>query len=121
MSWGVILGSVLAAACVVVVAIPFLHESLRDGERLNELDEVARGRLAAAEERDQALAELKELEFDHRTGKVTDDDYRALVQPLRRRAASALANGATLPARTQEPAAQQPFSESSARSSRQDR
>ena len=36
-----------------------------------------RRRLALAEERDRALAALKELEFDHRTGKVSDDDYRA--------------------------------------------
>jgi hypothetical protein len=33
---------------------------------------------------------LKELEFDHRTGKVSDEDYRALVGPLRRRAAETL-------------------------------
>jgi hypothetical protein len=33
---------------------------------------------------------LKELEFDHRTGKITDRDYRAVVGPLRRRAAEAL-------------------------------
>ena len=33
---------------------------------------------------------LKELEFDHRTGKVSDEDYRELVGPLRRRAADAL-------------------------------
>jgi hypothetical protein len=36
------------------------------------------------------LAALKELEFDHRTGKVSDEDYRSLVGPLRRRAAEAL-------------------------------
>jgi hypothetical protein len=42
------------------------------------------------EERDRALAALKELEFDHRTGKVDDADYRALVGPLRRAAANAL-------------------------------
>ena len=28
---------------------------------------------------------LKELEFDHRTGKIGDDDYRELLGPLRRR------------------------------------
>jgi hypothetical protein len=33
---------------------------------------------------------LKELEFDHRTGKISDDDYRELVGPLRRRVADAL-------------------------------
>jgi hypothetical protein len=121
MSLGLLLGSVLAAACVVVVAIPFLHESLREGERLNEPDEAGRRRLAAAEERDRALAELKELEFDHRTGKITDEDYRALIQPLRRRAASTLANGASLPGGTPKPPAQQQFSASSAPSSRRDR
>ena len=46
--------------------------------------------LELIEERDRALAALKELEFDHRTGKVTDEDYRAQVGPLRRRAAEAL-------------------------------
>jgi hypothetical protein len=33
---------------------------------------------------------LKELEFDHRTGKISDADYRELVAPLRREAADAL-------------------------------
>src|SRR5262249_8246137 len=42
------------------------------------------------ETRDRALAALKELEFDHRTGKIDDVDYRALVGPLRRAAAEAL-------------------------------
>ena len=42
------------------------------------------------EERDRALAALKELEFDHRTGKVDDADYRELVGPLRQAAAVAL-------------------------------
>ena len=59
-------------------------------DRLDELAPEARQRLELAEERDRALAALKELEFDHRTGKVSDEDYRAQVGPLRRRAAEAL-------------------------------
>jgi cytochrome c-type biogenesis protein CcmF len=47
-------------------------------------------RLALLELRDRALAALKELEFDHRTGKIADADYRALLGPLRRDAAEAL-------------------------------
>jgi hypothetical protein len=43
------------------------------------------------EERDRALAALRELELDHRTGKVSDEDYRALHASLRRQAATALA------------------------------
>jgi hypothetical protein len=53
-------------------------------------DGLAARRLALVEERDRALAALKELEFDHRTGKVSDVDYRELVRPLRRRAVETL-------------------------------
>ena len=42
------------------------------------------------ERRDRALAALKELEFDHRSGKVSDEDYRGQVGVLRREAAEAL-------------------------------
>jgi hypothetical protein len=53
-------------------------------------DGLAARRLELAEERDRALAALKELEFDHRTGKVSDADYRELIGALRRRAAGTL-------------------------------
>jgi hypothetical protein len=85
-----VLGALLAAACVVFVARPFLREPDPDLDRLDEPDEAERRTLARAEERDRALAALKELEFDHRTGKVSDEDYRALVGPLRARALAAL-------------------------------
>ena len=96
------LGVLLAVASVIVVALPFLR---RPGitaaeDRLGEPDALERRRLELAEERDRALAALKELEFDHRTGKVSDEDYRALVGPLRRRAAESL--------RALEPAAKPP-------------
>ena len=100
------LGALLAAAVVVFVAVPFLRADEAPAPA-----EPAEDALAAAEARDRALAELKELEFDHRTGKITDEDYRALVQPLRRRAASTLANGAALPGRTPEQAPEQHFSD----------
>jgi hypothetical protein len=83
-------GAVLAVACVVLVALPFLREPSPPDDRLLAPDELERRRLGLAEERDRALAALKELEFDHRTGKISDDDYRALVGPLRSRAAEAL-------------------------------
>jgi hypothetical protein len=84
------LAALLAVACVVAVALPFLREPEALDDRLDEPDELERRRLELAEERDRVLADLKELEFDHRTGKVSDEDYRALVGPLRSRAASAL-------------------------------
>ena len=90
MTLALVVGAVLAIACVVLVAVPFLREPGTPDDRLVPPDELEQRRLELAEERDRALAALKELEFDHRTGKVSDDDYRELVGPLRRRAAEAL-------------------------------
>jgi hypothetical protein len=90
MSGALVVGAVLAVACVALVALPFLREPRPQDDRLAPPDELEQRRLALSEERDRALSALKELEFDHRTGKVSDDDYRELVGPLRRRAAEAL-------------------------------
>lgn len=85
-----VLGALLAAACVVLVALPWLRDPVGAHDVLDELGELERRRLELSEVRDRALAALKELELDHRTGKVSDEDYRALVAPLRREAAEAL-------------------------------
>ena len=84
------LGVLLAVACVLLVARPFLREPSPADDRLDAPGRQEQERVALAEERDRALAALKELEFDHRTGKVSDEDYRAQVGPLRRQAAEAL-------------------------------
>jgi hypothetical protein len=88
-TWALVLAAILAVLAVVYVAHPFLREPEAPHDRLSELDELERRRLALLEERDRATDALRELEFDHRTGKLSDDDYRALVGPLRRRAALA--------------------------------
>jgi membrane protein implicated in regulation of membrane protease activity len=85
-----VLAAVVAVVAVVLVARPFLREPETRDDRLEVRGELEQRRLELAEERDRALAALKELEFDHRTGKVSDEDYRASVGPLRRRAAEAL-------------------------------
>jgi hypothetical protein len=90
MEWALAVAAVLAVIVVVFVARPFLRDPSPASDRLDELAPEARERLALAEERDRALAALKELEFDHRTGKISDDDYRTQVGPLRRRAAEVL-------------------------------
>ncbi len=46
--------------------------------------------LELAEMRDRAVEALRELESDHRGGRVSDVDYRALVGPLRAEVAAAL-------------------------------
>ena len=90
MTLALVLGGVLAVGAVVFVARPFLREPEPASDRLDEPGELERRRLDLVERRDREVAALKELEFDHRTGKVTDEDYRALVGPLRRSAAEAL-------------------------------
>ena len=91
-AWALLLGGLLAAACAVYVARPFLREPAvaAGDDRLSSLDERGRERLALVEERDRALDALKELELAHRTGKVSDEDYRVLVAPLRADAARAI-------------------------------
>ncbi len=84
------LGAALAVALVVVVALPFLREPEPRSDILHELDEREREQLEAQEERDRALSALKELEADHRAGRVSDADYRAAIGLVRRDAADAL-------------------------------
>ncbi len=83
-----ILAAALAVAAVLWVARPLLLPSpaAAAGDGRDGADE----RLRLLDERDRALAALKELELDHRTGKVSDEDYRALVGTLRHDAATAL-------------------------------
>lgn len=90
MTIALVLAALLAVVCVVGVALPFLREPEARADAIDEPDPIGRRQLELAERRDRALAALKELEFDHRTGKVSDDDYRVLVGPLRREAADAL-------------------------------
>jgi hypothetical protein len=85
-----VLGVALAIAAVLLVALPFLREPVARDDRLDASTAEEDARLQLIEERDRALAALKELEFDHRTGKIGDDDYRELIGPLRRAAAVAL-------------------------------
>ena len=85
-----LLAALLAVACIVFVALPFLREPEPESDVLGGLDEEERALLGLFETRDRALAALKELEFDHRTGAVSDEDYRRLVGPLRREVAAAI-------------------------------
>lgn len=85
-----VLAAVLAVVAVLFVARPFLRAPGRE-ERTVPPGGAELERLALIEERDRALAALKELEFDHRTGKVSDADYAEALPALRQEAAAALA------------------------------
>ena len=81
-SWWIVLAAALAVVVVVVVALPFLRDPAPSSDALDELDDARERRSEAEEARDRALAALKELEADHRAGRLSDEDYRE-----RRRAA----------------------------------
>jgi hypothetical protein len=90
MTAALVLAALVAVAAVLLVAVPFLRDPEPREDSLREPREAGKRALALAEERDRALSALKELEFDHRTGKLSDADYRELVGVYRRRAAAAL-------------------------------
>lgn len=90
MTVALVLAAALTIVCVVWVALPYLRDPAPESDVLDEPDSLRRRQLELAEERDRALAALKELEFDHRAGLISDEDYRAQVGPLRRDAARAL-------------------------------
>jgi hypothetical protein len=90
MTGALVIAALLAVVAVVLVAAPFLREPEVADDALEHRVAATERRLELSEERDRALLALRELEFDHRTGKITDEDYRALVGEYRRRAAAAL-------------------------------
>jgi hypothetical protein len=85
-----IFGALIALVAAVVVALPFLREPVAVNDEIGAMTPESDRLLELMEARDRSLAALKELEFDHRTGKVDDTDYRAMVGPLRRAAAESL-------------------------------
>ena len=80
--------ALLVGVAVVAVAWPFLSpERGRPEDRLSESD---RRRIDLLERRDATYAALRDLEQDHRTGKVADEDYEGERARLRSEAADAL-------------------------------
>ena len=78
-----IVGALIAVAAVVLVALPFLRDPRPADDRLDAPTAKQEERLALLDERDRALAALKELELDHRTGKIGDDRTSASTTPAR--------------------------------------
>ncbi len=90
MTIAIVLGIAVAGGAVLLVAWPFLREPVAADDRLDAPSAGEARRLELLDERDRVLGALKELEFDHRTGKIGDEDYRSQIGPLRRSAAAAL-------------------------------
>jgi hypothetical protein len=85
-----VLAALVVVAAVVIVSLPFLRDPDPASDVVGQPGADDLRRLRLAEERDRALAALQELEADHRARRISDEDYRASVGPLRREAAQAL-------------------------------
>ena len=80
--------ALLVAVAVAAVAWPFVSPVRGVPEPV--LSERDRHRIELLERRDAAYSGLRDLEQDHRTGKVSDDDYQAERRRLRGEAAGVL-------------------------------
>jgi hypothetical protein len=80
--------AVAVTSAVVVIAWPFLAPQRGAPEQAMSVRD--RERLALLERRDAAYGGLRDLEQDHRTGKVGNEDYEAERRRLRADAAQAL-------------------------------
>ena len=83
------IGSVLAGLVLFLVTIPFVVRPLLNGKRTT--PSAADPFQATPRDRHTvALLALRDLEFDHRTGKITDEDYAGLRADLMAQAATTL-------------------------------
>jgi len=80
--------ALVVAGAVILVAWPFVSPTAGPPEEV--LSATDRRRLELYEQRDSAYAGLRDLEQDHRTGKVGDEDYEQERKRLRAEAATAL-------------------------------
>ena len=70
-------GAILAGLALLVAAIPFvISPFLRDERRKSR--PVSRQKVDIEKRKTEALRALSELDFDYRTGKVTQEDYEIL-------------------------------------------
>lgn len=82
------IGVILLFAVVIVVAMPLLQR--REEEALIVTEALGEEDLNPARRRMRVLLALRDLEFDHLTGKVSEEDYQALRSQLLMEAAALL-------------------------------
>jgi hypothetical protein len=81
-------GRIALVALAAALSVVFLGGPIRREQAGERLDEP--GEDAARREREAVYAALRDLEHDHETAKVSDEDYAAMRQELRARAAALL-------------------------------
>jgi len=89
------IGSILLGLALVVLVVPFIAGPFfQNGQRQKERVE-SRQDDSSGPTKQSALAALRDLDFDFRTGKIAEEDYRSLRQRLAAEAAAALQTSET--------------------------
>ena len=81
------IGLLLVVATAIALSWPLLSPMMQPVERDLGVDPAAR----LKSEKDHALAAIREADFDHEVGKLSEEDYRSLRVELEERAVGALA------------------------------
>ena len=81
------IGLLLVVATAIALSWPLLSPTSHPEERDREVDPSAR----LKSEKDNVLAAIREADFDHEVGKLSEEDYRSLRVELEERAVGALA------------------------------
>lgn len=84
------IGAIFIGIAMLVIAIPIVINPVIKASRKEEPGEVIEGLSAAADRHDETLLALRDLEFDHQVGKITEEDYADLRAALMVTAAAAL-------------------------------
>lgn len=85
----ILLAAVLIGAAFYLVALPLLREVRRQAPAAPVVSEQERLSELLAQ-RDAAFQALRELSFDYKVGKITDDDFAAFEANLKQNAAQSL-------------------------------
>jgi cytochrome c-type biogenesis protein CcmI len=86
---GVVILILLVVLAVLFVVVPLLRTTGAEEWQTASAEQLRR--IELRERRDNAYVALRELELDHDTGKLDDDDYATANRELRAEALAALA------------------------------
>ena len=83
------IGAILIGAAIIVLAVPYVINPFLDERKKRPGKDASLEKEVNDEQRD-ALAAIRDLDFDFQTGKVTQEDYSALRERLFLEAAESL-------------------------------
>src|SRR5512143_4093903 len=84
------IGSIFIGIAMLALAIPFVISPLVGGKQKEPQGENPEEVRSSGDRHTGLLLALRELEFDHQIGKITDDDYSSLRTTMMAQAAAAL-------------------------------